>query len=103
MSWSQMFLLVVVNKVVFRASLVNTLFVFNLIENQNLEVLFMSLSSIMLDYFNRKKSKSTDKNHSRFRNDICNHWDLDYLSLDELEEQLKRDVDTTIVRKKNEN
>lgn len=63
----------------------------------------MSLSSILLNYFNRKKSKSTDKNHSRFRNDICNHWDLDYLSLDELEEQLKRGVDTTIVRKKNEN
>ncbi len=103
MSWSQMFLLVVVNKVVFRESLVNTLFVVNLVEYQNLEVLIMSLSSILLDYFNRKKSKSTDKNHSRFRNDICNHWDLDYLSLDELEEQLKRDVDTTIVRKKNEN
>ena len=60
----------------------------------------MSLSGILLDYFNRKKSKSTDKNHTRFRNDICNQWDLDYLSLDELEEQLKKDVDTTIVRKK---
>ena len=60
----------------------------------------MSLSGILLDYFNRKKSKSTDKNHTRFRNDICNHWDLDYLSLDELEEQLKKDVDTTIGRKK---
>ncbi len=55
---------------------------------------------MLLDYFNRKKSKSTDKNHTRFRNDICNHWDLDYLSLDELEEQIKKDVDTTIVRKK---
>ena len=103
MPWSQLFLLVVVNKVVFKESLANTLFVFNLVESQSLEVLIMSLSGIMLDYFNRKKSKSTDKNHSRFRNDICNHWDLDYLSLDELEEQLKRDVDTTIVRKKNEN
>mgnify|MGYP001265100728 FL=1 len=60
----------------------------------------MSLSDMLLDYFNRKKSKSTDKNHTRFRNDICNHWDLDYLSLDELEEQIKKDVDTTIVRKK---
>lgn len=60
----------------------------------------MSLSDMLLDYFNRKKSKSTDKNHTRFRNDICNHWDLDYLSLDELEEQIKKDVDTTLVRKK---
>ncbi|MFQ3228203.1 MAG: hypothetical protein ACI8RW_001596, partial [Porticoccaceae bacterium] len=48
----------------------------------------MTISTRLLNYFNRKKSESTDKNHTRFRNDICNHWDLDYLSLEELEERL---------------
>ncbi|MDE0841646.1 MAG: hypothetical protein OSA42_05570 [Porticoccaceae bacterium] len=53
-----------------------------------------------MKYFNKKASDSTDKNHTRFRNDICNHWDLDYLSLEQLEEQLQADeVETTIVRK----
>ena len=62
----------------------------------------MSISSKLLDYFNRKKSKSTDKDHTRFRNDICNHWDLDYLSLDEIEEQLKKNnVETTLPRRNN--
>lgn len=61
----------------------------------------MSISKKLLDYFNRKKSRSTDKNHTRYRNDICNHWDLDYLSLDELEQQLADDkVETTVVRTK---
>ena len=64
----------------------------------------MITSSKLLDYFNRKKSKSTDKHHTRFRNDICNHWDLDYLSLDEIEEKLKNDnVETTIARKRKDN
>lgn len=61
----------------------------------------MTISTRLLDYFNRKKSESTDKNHTRFRNDICNHWDLDYLSLEELEERLADPtVETTITRKK---
>jgi len=61
----------------------------------------MTLSTRLLNYFNRKKSESTDKNHTRFRNDICNHWDLDYLSLEELEERLADPtVETTITRKK---
>lgn len=61
----------------------------------------MSISKKLLDYFNLKKSLSTDKNHTRYRNDICNHWDLDYLSLDELEQQLVDDkVKTTVVRTK---
>ena len=61
----------------------------------------MTISTRLLNYFNRKKSESTDKNHTRFRNDICNHWDLDYLSLEELEERLADPtVDTTITRKK---
>ncbi len=51
------------------------------------------------DYLNLKKSKSTDKNHTRFRNDICNHWDLDYLSHEELEKVLENDLFTTKVRK----
>ncbi|MAH72727.1 MAG: hypothetical protein CBC09_01425 [Cellvibrionales bacterium TMED49] len=62
----------------------------------------MSISGKLLDYFNRRKSKSTDKDHTRFRNDICNHWDLDYLSLDEIEEQLKKNnVETTLPRRNN--
>ena len=61
----------------------------------------MTISTRLLNYFNRKKSESTDKNHTRFRNDICNHWDLDYLSLEELEERLAdQTVETTITRKK---
>jgi hypothetical protein len=61
----------------------------------------MTISTRLLNYFNRKKSESTDKNHTRFRNDICNHWDLDYLPLEELEERLADPtVETTITRKK---
>ena len=61
----------------------------------------MAISDLLLKYFNRKKSKSTEKHHTRFRHDICNHWDLDYLSLDELEQHLKdTQVETTIARKK---
>jgi hypothetical protein len=47
----------------------------------------MTISKKLLKYFNRKASKSSDKNHTRYRNDICNHWDLDYLSMEELEER----------------
>jgi hypothetical protein len=57
----------------------------------------MSISDRLLKYFNRKKSTSTD------RNDICNHWDLDYLSLEEIDKRLEAgDVETTVVRKKKE-
>ncbi|UVW36296.1 hypothetical protein NYF23_06730 [SAR92 clade bacterium H455] len=63
----------------------------------------MSISDRLLKYFNRKKSDSTDKNHTRYRNDICNHWDLDYLSLDEIDKRLEAgNVETTVVRKKKE-
>jgi hypothetical protein len=63
----------------------------------------MAISKKLLKYFNRKASKSSDKNHTRYRNDICNHWDLDYLSMEELEECLKdSDIKTTIPRKKKE-
>lgn len=61
----------------------------------------MSISQKLLNYFDRKKSKSTQKNHTRFRNDICNHWDLDYMSTAELEARLLEDVvETTTIRKK---
>jgi hypothetical protein len=61
----------------------------------------MSISQKLLNYFDRKKSKSTQKNHTRFRNDICNHWDLDYMTTQQLEEQLSQDVvETTITHKK---
>lgn len=61
----------------------------------------LGVSKKLLDYFNRKKSKSSDKNHTRYRNDICNHWDLDYVSVEQLEELLKQDdVETTIKRTK---
>lgn len=61
----------------------------------------MKISNRLIEYFNRKKSKSSDKNHTRYRNDICNHWDLDYVSVDQLEELLKQDnVETTLTRKK---
>ena len=61
----------------------------------------MAISDRLLKYFNRKRSDSTDKNHTRYRNDICNHWDLDYLSLEEIDKMLKDGtVETTVVRKK---
>ncbi len=61
----------------------------------------MKICNRLIDYFNRKKSKSSDKNHTRYRNDICNHWDLDYVSVEQLEELLKQDnVETTLTRKK---
>ena len=61
----------------------------------------MTISDRLLKYFNRKKSDSTDKNHTRYRNDICNHWDLDYLSMDEIDKRLQAGgVETTIVRTK---
>ena len=63
----------------------------------------MSLSKKILNYFNRKETKSTDKNHSRYRNDICNHWDLDYLSIEEIEDKLSdSELVTTIPKKKKE-
>ena len=63
----------------------------------------MSISDRLLKYFNRKKSDSTDKNHTRYRNDICNDWDLDYLSLEEIDKRLEAgNVETTVVRKKKE-
>lgn len=61
----------------------------------------MSLSKKILRYLNRKESKSTDKDRSRYRNDICNHWDLDYMSLDEIDKILSEsDPVTTIPKKK---
>ena len=61
----------------------------------------MSISNRLLSYFNKKKSESTDKNHTRYRNDICNHWDLDYLSAAELEERMLEDnIETTVPLKK---
>jgi|TARA_B110000503_G_C6848494_1_gene289802 hypothetical protein len=63
----------------------------------------MTISDRLLKYFNRKKSDSTDKNRTRYRNDICNHWDLDYLSIEEIDKRLEEgSVETTIVRKKKE-
>ena len=63
----------------------------------------MSISNRLLKYFNRKKSDSTDKNHTRYRNDICNHWDLDYMSIEEIDRLLEEgNVETTIPRKKKE-
>jgi|TARA_B110000967_G_scaffold197814_1_gene230018 hypothetical protein len=63
----------------------------------------MTISDRLLKYFNRKKSDSTDKNRTRYRNDICNHWDLDYLSIEEIDKRLEDgSVETTIVRKKKE-
>ena len=63
----------------------------------------MSLSKKILNYFNRNETKSTDKNHSRYRNDICNHWDLDYLSIEEIEDKLAdSELVTTIPKKKKE-
>ena len=63
----------------------------------------MTISKRLLTYFNRKKSDSTDKNHTRYRNDICNHWDLDYMSIEEIDRRLEQgNVETTIARKKKE-
>jgi hypothetical protein len=61
----------------------------------------MAISDRLLKYFNRKKSQSTDKDHTRYRNDICNHWDLDYMSLEEIDKRLQMgNLETTIARKK---
>jgi hypothetical protein len=61
----------------------------------------MTISNRLLKYFNRNKSDSTEKNHTRYRNDICNHWDLDYMSIEEIDRLLEEgDVKTTIARKK---
>ena len=61
----------------------------------------MDITDRLLKYFNRKKSDSTDKNHTRYRNDICNHWDLDYMSLEEIDRRLQGGyLETTIARKK---
>ncbi|MGB2044579.1 MAG: hypothetical protein ACPH7H_07395 [Porticoccaceae bacterium] len=61
----------------------------------------MTISNRLLKYFNRKKSDSTDKNHTRYRNDICNHWDLDYLSMEEIDKRLQAGrLETTVVRTK---
>jgi uncharacterized small protein (DUF1192 family) len=61
----------------------------------------MKITQRLLSYFDRKQSKSTKKSRTRFRNDICNHWDLDYMSVAELEERLLEDkVETTIPLKK---
>jgi hypothetical protein len=64
----------------------------------------MTISKRLLKYFNRKKSDSTERNHTRYRNDICNHWDLDYMSIEEIDRMLEEgDVKTTIPRKKKDN
>jgi hypothetical protein len=61
----------------------------------------MAISDRLLTYFNRRKTQSTDKKHTRFRHDICNHWDLDYLSLEQLEQHLlDKKTQTTLVRHK---
>jgi len=61
----------------------------------------MSLSKRFIRYFNRKESKSTEKNRNRYRNDICNHWDLDYMSVEEIDKILsENDPVTTIPKKK---
>jgi len=61
----------------------------------------MPISDRLLKYFNRKKSDSTDKNHTRYRNDICKHWDLDYMSAEDIDKLLEEgNVETTVVRRK---
>lgn len=60
----------------------------------------MSISRKILEYFNRKQTKSTEKNRVRYRNDICNHWDLDYLSMEEIEKKLETDDPITTIPKK---
>ena len=63
----------------------------------------MEISKKLLHYFDRRKSKSTDKDHTRYRNDICNHWDLDYLSVEEIDKRLnEEDIETAITRRKRE-
>lgn len=63
----------------------------------------MEISRKLLRYFDRRKSKSTDKDHTRYRNDICNHWDLDYLSVEEIDKRLnEEDIETAITRRKKE-
>jgi hypothetical protein len=60
----------------------------------------MKISQRLLNYFDRYKTKSTKKSRTRFRNDICNHWDLDYISAEELEERLLDEkIETTVPRK----
>jgi hypothetical protein len=69
--------------------------------NYSAEIHIMKISQRLLSYFDRHKTKSTKKSRTRFRTDICNHWDLDYLSTAELEERLLDDtVETTIPLKK---
>ena len=59
------------------------------------------MSKVLRRYFNRQESNSTKKHHTRFRNDICNHWDLDYMSLEDIEERLLNEpIETTVARKK---
>ena len=61
----------------------------------------MKISQRLLNYFDHRKSESTKKSRTRFRNDICNHWDLDYLSAAELEERMLEDnIETTVPLKK---
>ena len=61
----------------------------------------MKISQRLLNYFDRYKTKSTKKSRTRFRNDICNHWDLDYISAEELEERLlDEQIETTVPLKK---
>ena len=63
----------------------------------------MEISKKLLRYFDRRKSTSTDKDHTRYRNDICNHWDLDYLSVEEIDKRLnEEDIETAITRRKKE-
>ena len=63
----------------------------------------MEISKKLLRYFDRRKSQSTDKDHTRYRNDICNHWDLDYLSVEEIDKRLnEEDIETAITRRKKE-
>ena len=71
--------------------------------NYSAEIHIMKISQRLLSYFDRHKTKSTKKSRTRFRNDICNHWDLDYLSIEEIDKRLEEgSVETTIVRKKKE-
>ena len=63
----------------------------------------MEISKKLLRYFDRRKSQSTDKDHTRYRNDICNHWDLDYMSVEEIDKRLnEEDIETAITRRKKE-
>lgn len=63
----------------------------------------MDITDRLLKYFNKKKSDSTDKDHTRYRNDLCNHWDLDYLSMEEIDKRLQAGgLETTITRRKHD-